>query len=136
MKTSFQLLSAMVLSVILGVGIIGCDSNKSAEQSANLINENISDSELEKAAAADMAIAEIKYQLYLDGKAAGPTAYDAVAILWEEAEKKKAETLKNIGIDLQTYKNIMMQVRLNEDVGKRYQEIVERMPSKKQQEMQ
>ena len=135
MKTSFQLLAMMILAVILGVSTTGCDSHENTAQSTIPLIQDVSDSELEKAAEADIAIAEIEYQLYLDGKAAGPTAYDAVYKLWVEARKKKMATLKSIGIDFQTYKGIMGLVRLNEDVGKRFQEKVQKIKSTRQQEM-
>ena len=127
MKTSFQLLALTVLAVMLGASAIGCNSSEDLYKPTILPSGMISDSELAKAAAADIAIAGIEYQLYLDGKAAGPTAYDAVYKLWVESRKKKKDALNSIGIDFETYKHIMGQVRLNEDVGKRFQEIVQRI---------
>ena len=128
MKTSFQLLAAMVLTVMLGVGAMDCDSRKDADQSAVVLNQTISDSELEKAAAADMAISDIDYQLYLDAKAVEPRpGYDEIYRLWLEARKKKEQALERVGLDQKTYDNIMAQVRLNEEVGTRFQKIVQSM---------
>jgi hypothetical protein len=126
MKTSFQLLAMMLLAVMPGVSLVGCDSRENADQPAVSVSQIISYSELEKAAAADIAITDIDYQLYLDAKAVRPRpGYDEIYRLWLEAHKEKAQALENVGLDLKTYNNIMAQVRLNEQVDERFQKKVQ-----------
>ncbi len=148
MKISFRFLIPLLPAVMLGLGVItGCDfdSGENAEWPATPPGEEygqsdyerqarpgatgpqarISDAQLEKAAAARVAIDESNEQL----QQAVQQTQDPTEVrkLQLAANERMVQAVENAGLDFETYNRIMETVRQDPKLSARFQQMVHDM---------
>ncbi len=148
MKTSFRVLIPLVLGVILGLGIVGCDPGEDGQRSTMPPGQErgmppggppgyqqqgqpggtgsqpqISDADLEKAAAAKAAIADINRQLQQSVRETqDPSERQQLQV---KANQRMVQAVEGAGLDFERYNTIMSQVRSDNELGEKFQKKVQ-----------
>ncbi len=151
MKPFIRMISVFGLAVLVGLGAAGCDLGGNGEQQpmpppkptqpgqpatpptypppgesgGGPSQLPINDMDLERAASAYVVITEDERKVQESMEQAEDNA--AKQDLQAAVNQRMMQAIKNAGLTVDMYNNIMQLVRTNEDLGERFQEKVQRL---------
>lgn len=151
MKGLFELIAALALAVMLAVSTVGCDSceqsappperpgqpgqpgqppgypQQGQQGSTGLKQPQISDADLEKVAAANVAIDEINQEFQQSvQQTQGAEERQRLEV---GANQRILQAIANAGLDVQTYNFITEQVRKDQELSRKLMEFEEKAKS-------